>query len=103
MSDGTILIVNDDADIAEVFSAGLQFGGFKTIICYDALSALEKISNSPDQFTLILVDRTSQQDIDFPEQIKKVNNKIKIVLASAFAFNDAEISILVMTRFCNYQ
>ena len=92
MSNGEILIVNDDPDIAELFAAGLENGGFKTILCNDALSAVEKIRSSPDQFSLVLVDRTSQQDTDFPKQVKKINNNMKVVLASAFAFRDVEIS-----------
>ncbi len=92
LSNGAILIVNDDPDIAELFAAGLENGGFKTIICNDALLAVEKIRSSPDQFSLVLVDRTSQQDTDFPKQVKKINNKMKVVLASAFSFSDVEIS-----------
>ena len=92
LSNGAILIVNDDPDIAELFAARLENGGFKTIICNDALSAVEKIRSSPDKFSLVLVDRTSQQDTDFPKQVKKINNKMKVVLSSAFAFRDVEIS-----------
>jgi DNA-binding NtrC family response regulator len=92
LSNGAILIVNDDPDIAELFAAGLENGGFKTIICNDALSAVEKIRSRPDKFSLVLVDRTSQQDTDFPKQVKKINNKMKVVLSSAFAFRDVEIS-----------
>jgi DNA-binding NtrC family response regulator len=92
LSDGAILIVNDDQDIAELFAAGLEHSGFQTTICDDALSAVEKIRSSPDQFTLVLVDRTSQQETDFPKQVKSINNKMKVVLASAFTFSDVEIS-----------
>jgi len=92
LANGAILIVNDDPDIAELFAAGLENGGLKTIICNDALLAVEKIRSSPDQFSLVLVDRTSQQDTDFPKQVKKINNKMKVVLASAFSFSDVEIS-----------
>jgi DNA-binding NtrC family response regulator len=88
LSDGAILIVNDDPDIAELFSAGLEHSGFQTTICNDTLSAVEKIRSSSDQFTLVLVDRTSQQDTDFPKQVKSINNKMKVVLASAFTFSD---------------
>ena len=92
MSDGAILIVNDDPDIAKLFAAGLEHAGFKTRICNDALSAVDIIRTNPDQFSLVLCDRTSQQDTDFPNQIKRINNQLKVVLVSAFAFNDAEIS-----------
>ena len=97
------MIVNDDPDIAELFAAGLEHGGFKTIICNDALSAVEKMRISPDQFSLVLVDRTSQQDTDFPKQVKKISKKMKVVLTSAFYLVTLKYQTLDMTRFYNYQ
>jgi DNA-binding NtrC family response regulator len=91
LSDEAILIVNDDPDIARLFAAGLEHAGFRSKICSDSLSAVDIIRTNPNQFSLVLIDRTSQQDTDFPKQIKN-NNKLKVVLASAFAFIDAEIS-----------
>ena len=86
------MIVNDEKDIAELFAAGLQTNGFKTATFNDPILAVENIRSNPDQFSLVLVDRSSQQDTDFPNQIKRINNQMKVVLASAFAFNDVEMS-----------
>jgi len=87
-----ILIVNDDSDIAKLFADGLEHAGFRSKICSDSLSAVDIIRTNPNQFSLVLIDKTSQQDTDFPKQTKRINNQLKVVLASAFAFIDAEIS-----------
>ena len=86
------MVVNDDRDIADLFAAALETGGFKADVINNAALALEKIKSDPYGFSLILIDRTSQQDLDFPRIVKGINDRVKVVLASAFAFNDVEIS-----------
>ena len=92
LSNGVILIVNDDADIANLFAAALQTGGFKTAVTDDASLAARKIEDNPDEYSLVLIDRSSQQNSDFPKHVKRINDQIKILLATGFAFTDAEIS-----------
>jgi DNA-binding response OmpR family regulator len=54
------LIVDDEDDIAHLFAAALQSDGFKVNVSDNAALALEKIKSNPDEFSLILIDRTSQ-------------------------------------------
>jgi DNA-binding NtrC family response regulator len=86
------LIVNDNPDIAELFSDALQTGGLKTAVTDEASVAVGKLKDNPNEYSLVLIDRSSQQDSDFPEQVKRINDQIKVLLASGFAFNDVEIS-----------
>jgi DNA-binding NtrC family response regulator len=86
------LIVNDDDDIANLFAAALQSDGFKVNVSHNAALALEKIKSNPDEFSLILIDRTSQQELDFPKLVKAISDRMKVILASAFAFNEPEIA-----------
>jgi hypothetical protein len=79
-------------DIAELFAAALQTGGLKTVVTDEASVAVGKIKDNPDEYSLVLIDRSSQQDSDFPKQVKRINDQIKVLLASGFAFNDVEIS-----------
>ena len=53
---------------------------------------ISQIKSDSDGFSLIIIDRISQQDLDFPRLVKRINDRIKIVLASAFTFNVVEIS-----------
>ncbi len=92
MSNKALLIVNDDDDIAKLFAAGLEHEGFKTVTLDNASSAFEKIKTNPDEFSLVLVDHTSQQNGDFAKSVKGVNAQIKVILTSGFAFNDYDTS-----------
>jgi DNA-binding NtrC family response regulator len=86
------LIVNDDTDLAELFAAALNTGGFKTTVTDNASLAMAQIINNPNEYSLVLIDRSSQQDSDFPKQIKRINDQIKVLLVSGFSFTDAEKS-----------
>jgi DNA-binding NtrC family response regulator len=88
------LIVNDDTDLAELFAAALNTGGFKTTVTDNASLAMAQIINNPNEYSLVLIDRSSQQDSDFPKQIKRINDQIKVLLVSGFSFTDAEKEIL---------
>ncbi len=92
------MIIHDDNDVRDLFAAALQVRGFKTAQIEDARLAIEEIKNNPDEFSLVLVDRSSQEDLEFPKQVKTINDQIKIGLTSAFAFNDAEISTTAYDR-----
>ena len=70
----------------------METGGFKTTVTDNPSLALGKINDSPDAYSLVLIDQSSQQDSDFPKQVKTINDQIKILLASGFAFIDVEIS-----------
>ena len=99
MSSGAILIVNDNTDIAELFAAAVETEGFKTAVADNPSLALGKIKDNPDEYSMVLIDRSSQQDPDFPKQVKTINEQIKVLLASGFAFNDDEISNSGYDRF----
>jgi CheY-like chemotaxis protein len=92
LGNGIILIVNDDTDLAELFAAALNTGGFKTTVTDNASLAMAQIINNPNEYSLVLIDRSSQQDSDFPKQIKRINDQIKVLLVSGFSFTDAEKS-----------
>ena len=86
------MIVNDDRDIAELFAPALRLESLKVEVTNDVALALEKIKSDSDGFSLIIIDRWSQQELDFPRLVKGINDRIKVVLTSAFIFNDVEIS-----------
>ena len=93
------MIVNDNTDIAELFAAAVETEGFKTAVADNPSLALGKIKDNPDEYSMVLIDRSSQQDPDFPKQVKTINDQIKVLLASGFAFNDDEISNSGYDRF----
>ena len=86
------MIVNDDNDIAQLFAAALETGGFKTAVTDNSSLALGKINDNPDEYSLVLIDRSNQHDSDFPNQVRTINDQIKVLLASGFAIIDVETS-----------
>ena len=36
----------------------------------DVVPGIDKIKREPDEFSLVLIDRTSQQVLEFPKQVK---------------------------------
>lgn len=44
-SNRTILVVEDNVDLCEHLAESIEDGGYKTIVAYDGLEALEKIKN----------------------------------------------------------
>jgi hypothetical protein len=67
---------------------------FKTAVTDDASWAVGRINDNPDEYSLVLIDRSSQQDSDFPKHVKTINDQIKVLLVllvSGFAFSDDEI------------
>jgi DNA-binding NtrC family response regulator len=70
----------------------LETGGFKTAVTDNYSLALGKIKDNPDEYSLVLIDRSNEQDSDFPKQVRTINDQIKVLLASGFAFIDVETS-----------
>lgn len=98
MSNGLILIVNDDDDISSLFADALEANGFKTSKSNNASLALKQIKSSPNEFALVLIDRTSQNG-DFAKEVKSIRPSTKVILTSAYSFLDFDISDSDYDRF----
>jgi two-component SAPR family response regulator len=60
--------------------------------------ALKQIKSSPNDFALVLIDRTSQNG-DFAKEVKSISLRMKVILTSAFSFPDINISDSDYDRF----
>jgi DNA-binding NtrC family response regulator len=98
MSNKIILVVNDDDDISSLFADALEANGFKTSKSTNASLALKQIKSSPNEFALVLIDRTSQNG-DFAKEVKSISSRTKVILTSAFSFLDMNISDSDYDRF----
>ena len=98
MSNEIILVVNDDDDISSLFADALEANGFKTSKSTNASLALKQIKSSPNEFALVLTDRTSQNG-DFAKEVKGISSRTKVILTSAFSFLDMNISDSDYDRF----
>ena len=95
MSEPTsVMVIEDEKELAALFKAFLENMGYDTITFTDPLMALEFYKQGTKEFSLILTDLRMPQmsGIELAAEIRKINDKIKIILITAFMVEDLMIS-----------
>jgi len=82
-----ILVVDDEAAVAEVAVRMLDRAGYRAQSYTDPQAALTAFSSEPDQFALVLTDLTMPKltGIDLALQLRRIRPDIRIVLGSGFS------------------
>jgi DNA-binding NtrC family response regulator len=91
----SVMIVNDNTDLVELFKTALEHQGIETYTFTDPTLALKKIKADPNEFHLIIVNYASQLKRfrgKFAKEVKAVNENIKVVLTSGYNFSATDIS-----------
>lgn len=85
-----ILIVDDESDLAHMFEKYLQRSGFDCDSFTSPLSALKHFKLHPYSNTIIITDLIMSEvnGIKFANKIREINNKVKIILLSAYPIHD---------------
>lgn len=93
----TILVVDDDFDIANTISLWLQKYGFRAYEFTDPVQALEYFHERMEGINLVLSDiRMPQMNgYELVIKIKTLKPKIKIILMSAFEIREGELSRVI--------
>ena len=95
MSEPTsIMVIEDEKELAALFKAFLENMGYDTVTFTDPLMALEFFKQGTKEISLILTDLRMPQmsGIELAAEIRKINDKIKIILITAFMVEDLMIS-----------
>jgi DNA-binding response OmpR family regulator len=104
-----VLIVDDEPYITRSFSLTLEDSGlFEVIICNDPLVALSNFR--PNSYDLLLLDvrMPGMNGFELYDEIKKIDNKVKICFISAYdadskalekQFPSLNIECLISKRF----
>ena len=90
-----VIIVNDNADLANLFKDALELQKIETYAFTDAALALSKIKSSPDQFSLVLINYASQLNATkgkFAKDVKALSKNIKIIVTSGLDLSAVDIS-----------
>lgn len=90
-----VIIVNDNADLANLFKDALELQKIETYAFTDATLALNKIKSSPDQFSLVLINYASQLNAPkgkFVKDVKALSKNIKIIVTSGLDLSAVDIS-----------
>ena len=86
----SVMVVDDEPEIANLYREFLRKSGFISTCFIDPLLALEHYNQNPNRYSLIITDlcMPSLDGIRFAKRIREFDTKIKILLITAFYFND---------------
>jgi CheY-like chemotaxis protein len=94
LANKSILVVDDEFDIVNLIRQALQKQGFTTYAFTDPLLALEHLETNSESYGLVLADvrMPGMNGFELVKKIKSMHPTIKILLMSAFEFNDRDLS-----------
>lgn len=86
----SVMVVDDEPEIANLYKEFLRKSGFISTCFIDPLLALEHYNQNPNRYSLIITDlcMPSLDGIRFAKRIREFDTKIKILLNTAFYFNE---------------
>ena len=89
-SPNSVMVVDDEPEIANLYRDFLHKSGFDSTSFIDPLLALEHYNQNPSRYSLVITDlcMPSLDGIRFAKRIREFDTKIKILLITAFYFND---------------
>ena len=88
----SIIVVDDEIELATLFKTFLNQQGFNTISFVDPLLALEYFRETSDKHSLIITDlrMPGLNGLELAKKVRELNTNIKIFLMTAFETRDLE-------------
>jgi len=89
------MIINDNADLVNLFQDALEHQGIETCTSNNPNLALSNINANPNQFSLVLIDYASQSigsERRFAREVKAIKRNIKVMLTSGYNLSATDIS-----------
>jgi DNA-binding response OmpR family regulator len=87
----SVMVVDDEEELANLFRLFLERSGFNTVSFTDPLSAIDHFSQNHDKYSLIITD-LKMPDLDGIQLAKKIrdyNDTVKILLITAFCTDES--------------
>jgi PAS domain S-box-containing protein len=83
---GTVLVVDDEASVANFVAEALRTAGFATIVCHDADAAFERVCAADGQLALVITDQTMprQSGLELAARVRARDPGLPIVLMTGF-------------------
>jgi DNA-binding NtrC family response regulator len=97
------MIIDDEVDITNLFKSILINSGYQVKDFNDPLKALDECKRNHDQYVLIISDVRMPQmsGIELVKQISKIDDKIKVILMTAFDVTGEELKEIKIQKFLN--
>jgi DNA-binding response OmpR family regulator len=88
-----IMIIDDDADILNLFKDFLSKRGYDVVTFLDPLVAVKEIKNNPNHYALIITDirMPGISGIELIKRVCRINSDIKVMIMSAFDINGDDL------------
>ena len=86
----SVLIVDDEMELALIYKKYLELSGYDVVSFTDPLLAFEYYKENIQRFTHVLTDlrMPTINGIELASKIRKLNNKVRIFLITAFTIDD---------------
>ena len=88
----SIIVVDDEIELATLFKTFLNQQGFNTISFVDPVLALEYFRETSDKHSLMITDlrMPSLNGLELAKKVRELNTNIRIFLMTAFETRDLE-------------
>ena len=92
MTEGEILLLDDDADIVNVFSMAFANVNMKVTGFSSPNAAVEYFSKNAELIRLVISDirMPEMNGFEFAYKVREINPKVKVLLITAFEHGDLE-------------
>jgi signal transduction histidine kinase/ActR/RegA family two-component response regulator len=89
-----ILIVDDEPDLVDALTMGLERLGYETVGVTDSADALEAFRESPDAWDVVITDQVmpGMRGVELLQQMKAMRPDVKIILCTGYSDNLDEAS-----------
>jgi len=81
----SIIVVDDEHDLVELFSEILRSDGYDVHAFTDPISAFKHVKHTPKKYSLLITDyhMNKLNGCDLGIKIKELNNSIEVILISS--------------------
>ena len=88
----SIIVIDDESELASLFKTILKNEGFEALSFSDPVLALEYFKETSDKHSLIITDMRMPGicGIELAKKIREINDQIKIFLMTAYEIRDIE-------------
>lgn len=82
-----IVIIDDEADLVNLFSEALKLNSFKVCVFINPLKALNNIEKNPENYGLVISDfkMPVMDGNELCTKLTQINPNLKVILMSAYA------------------
>ncbi|MCJ7616493.1 MAG: response regulator, partial [Desulfobacterales bacterium] len=98
---GTILLVDDEADVRKICMSILEKIGCRVLSAEDGQEAIELYRNNKDEIDIVLLDliMPNMSGGEVYDRLKEINPEVKVLLSSGYSIDGEATEIL--NRGCN--